>query len=105
MNYFGANDAAKSRLAFDNSSADAGLAEIVRSREPRDSAADNDDPAHSFPRALRLEVAHHLYNGLDVLDGCFGQYAVPEIEDVSRPRAGALQKFLDFRPQLRQRGE
>src|SRR6266540_2884564 len=45
----------------------------------------------SGPPASRAEFPHHLYDGADVFHRRFRQDAVAQVEDVARPRAGALQ--------------
>src|SRR5713101_5406462 len=40
-----------------------------------------------------VKFAYHLYHGLDVVHGSFGQNTVAQIKNMARTRSGALQNF------------
>jgi transposase len=55
--------------------------------------------------SLRLELPHDLHAGFHVLHWRLRQDAVSDVEDVTRPCAGALQQLGDLHLQFRQRRE
>ena len=79
------DDAAQARALFKDDAFDARTRQVVRRGETGDAAADD-----AATHVLEFEFPDNFDTRLHMIDRSFRQDSVAEIENVARPRAGAL---------------